>query len=182
MAQFLFHKIILGFYFIWRRRRRRRNTFQWNWNGDGRGAQRDQRVVVGCAVPYRGMPRELLLRVIMISSDTAYRPASLFRLDILLHIRYVPFFQSNIEISLYIAHPSLIPSPIRAQIASPISREPFQFPSLSYDWLLFRGGGYPPSMTNKQWWRALIISTRYISGGRAGGAENRLPAGLKRNK
>jgi hypothetical protein len=94
MAQFLFHKIILGFYFIWRRRRRR-NTFQWNWNGDGRGAQRDQRVVVGCAVLYRGMPRELLLRVIMISSDTAYRPASLFRLDILLHIRYVPFFQSK---------------------------------------------------------------------------------------
>ncbi len=89
-------------------------------------------------------------------------------------------FQSRRSLSLYIAHPSPspIPSPIRAQIASPISREPFQFPPLSYDSLLFRGGGYPPSMTNKQWWRALIIYTRYISGG-VGGRESRESIALR---
>ncbi len=179
MAQFLFHKIILGFYFIWRRRRRR-NTFQWNWNGDGRGAQRDQRVLVGCAVLYSGMPRELLLRVIMISSDTAYRDRLPYSVSIYCCISGMCLFFNQRDLSRYCTPHRPIPSPIRAQIASPISREPFQFPSLSYDWLLFRGGGYPPSMTNKQWWRALIISTRYISGGAGGGSRESIACGIKK--
>lgn len=89
-------------------------------------------------------------------------------------------FQSrrSLSLSFSILHtPS--PSPIRAQIASPISREPFQFPPLSYDSLLFRGG-YTRHLWQINNDDAHWLYSRYISGGASGESRESIACGIKK--